>query len=156
VTNLLWLACCDWSCSLVALQPAKYGTLEIVDAERRLLANALLDPRNTHFALVCESTVPLFTLPFVHQYLTSVNTSYLMNFPSTGMRWTDHFLPLIPRAQWAKGGAWFTLQRRHATMVVADIEVLPVLSWAQEPACPRPLTSTTTRRCCTIKTLRGW
>lgn len=46
--------------SLLALQTSQYGTIEIVDGERRLKAVALQDPRNTHFILICESASPLF------------------------------------------------------------------------------------------------
>jgi len=35
------------------------------------MASALLDPRNTHFILVCESTVPLFTFDFTYEFSTS-------------------------------------------------------------------------------------
>jgi len=34
-----------------------WGKIEMIDAERRLLANALMDPNNQYFALVSESYV---------------------------------------------------------------------------------------------------
>lgn len=110
-------------CSLLlAFQATKWGTVKIVDAERRLMANAMLDPRNTHFILVCESTVSLFAFPFVYEYFTTESRSFLMSPSNTGWHWKRQFEPFIPKADWAKGDAWFALQRRHVKLVLADTE----------------------------------
>jgi len=86
------------------------------------MANALLDPTNTHFILVCESTAPLFSFPFIYEYFTSEPKGFLSNWPNTGHHWSKKFLPLIPRSDWGKGDAWFALLRSQAQTVVGDTE----------------------------------
>ncbi|CAI6010806.1 unnamed protein product [Closterium sp. NIES-65] len=51
--------------------------ISMVDAERRLLANALLDPGNARFILVSESCAPLFNFTFVYEYLMASPEAYL-------------------------------------------------------------------------------
>jgi hypothetical protein len=50
-----------------------------VDAERRLLATAVLDLANTRFALFSESCIPHLGFPAVYAYLTRSNTSAINN-----------------------------------------------------------------------------
>jgi hypothetical protein len=49
----------------------------MIDAERRLLANALQDPDNQHFVLLSESCVPLHNFDYVYSYLMETNISFV-------------------------------------------------------------------------------
>uniref|UniRef100_A0A0E0LF98 Uncharacterized protein n=1 Tax=Oryza punctata TaxID=4537 RepID=A0A0E0LF98_ORYPU len=77
-----------------------WGTISMIDAERRLLANALQDPDNQHFVLLSES----FDDPGPH---------------GAG-RYSDHMLPEIVKRDWRKGAQWFTVKRQHAVLILSD------------------------------------
>ncbi|WZZ70009.1 hypothetical protein YC2023_081379 [Brassica napus] len=77
-----------------------WGTISMIDAERRLLANALRDPENQQFVLLSDS----FYDPGRH---------------GTG-RHTDHMLPEIPKEDFRKGSQWFSIKRQHAVITAAD------------------------------------
>ncbi|GJP64785.1 hypothetical protein CLOP_g21732 [Closterium sp. NIES-67] len=55
----------------------RWGGISMVDAERRLLAAALEDPSNEHFALLSESCIPLWPFDFVHRYVSSTHVSFV-------------------------------------------------------------------------------
>jgi hypothetical protein len=79
----------------------------MVDAERRLLANALEDPDNQHFVLLSESCIPLHTFDYTYRYLMHANVSFIDSFEDLGPHGTgrhmDHMLPEIPRQDFRKG-----------------------------------------------------
>lgn len=102
-------------------QATKWGTITIIDAERRLLANALLDPRNTHFVLLSETCIPFYDFDFTFKYITESSTSFLKTTAPLNW-WSQSMLPLVPENKLRKGSAWFALQRRHAALIVADEE----------------------------------
>lgn len=96
----------------------------MVDAERRLLANALEDPDNQHFVLLSESCIPLHTFDYTYRYLIHGNVSFIDSFEDPGPHGTgrhmDHMLPEIPKIDFRKGAQWFTMKRQHALIVMAD------------------------------------
>jgi len=96
------------------------------------MASALLDPRNTHFILVCESTVPLFDFAFTYEYFTSEPRGFLMNWPNTGHHWKKNLLPLILRSEWVKGDSWFALRQLPRPHSSGRYRILPSLQ------APRP------------------
>lgn len=61
-------------------QPANWGEASICDAERRLLANALLEPANERFILVSESCIPLYNFTYIYTAFTSIPYSYVQAF----------------------------------------------------------------------------
>jgi hypothetical protein len=79
----------------------------MIDAERRLLANALQDPDNQHFVLLSESCVPLHNFDYVYSYLMETNISFVDCFDDPGPhgagRYSDHMLPEIVKRDWRKG-----------------------------------------------------
>ncbi|XP_052181584.1 glycosyltransferase BC10-like isoform X2 [Diospyros lotus] len=77
-----------------------WGKISMVDAEKRLLANALKDPDNQQFVLLSDS----FIDPGPH---------------GTG-RYSDHMLPEVEKSDFRKGAQWFTMKRQHALIVMAD------------------------------------
>lgn len=58
--------------------------MSVADAERRLLANALLDPCNERFILVSESCLPLYNFTFVYNYLMGTKYSFVSSFDDKG------------------------------------------------------------------------
>ncbi|CAA0834231.1 Core-2/I-branching beta-1-6-N-acetylglucosaminyltransferase family protein [Striga hermonthica] len=61
-----------------------WGKFSMVDAERRLLANALKDPDNQHFVLLSDSCIPLRDFDYVYNYLMFTNVSFVDCFEDPG------------------------------------------------------------------------
>ncbi|ONK69498.1 uncharacterized protein A4U43_C05F23570 [Asparagus officinalis] len=101
-----------------------WGKISMVDAERRLLANALEDADNQHFVLLSDSCVPLHNFDYVYSYLMETNISFIDCFEDPGPhgsgRYTEHMLPEIERKDWRKGAQWFSVKRQHALLITAD------------------------------------
>lgn len=113
----------------VPSQAARWGAASMWDAERRLLANALLDPGNDRFVLLSESCAPLFPFPAVHAYLTRSRHSFVGAFDDPGPhgrgRYRPALAPEVRADQWRKGAQWFELARDLAVDVVADDRYYP-------------------------------
>ncbi|XVF48153.1 hypothetical protein PTKIN_Ptkin03bG0168400 [Pterospermum kingtungense] len=101
-----------------------WGKISMVDAERRLLAHALLDPDNQQFVLLSDSCVPLHNFDYVYNYLMLTNVSFIDCFVDLGPhgtgRYTDHMMPEVERNDFRKGSQWFSIKRQHAIIVMAD------------------------------------
>ncbi|PSS20755.1 Xylosyltransferase [Actinidia chinensis var. chinensis] len=101
-----------------------WGKISMVDAERRLLANALKDPDNQHFVLLSDSCIPLQEFDYVFNYLMDTNVSFVDCFEDPGPhgsgRYSEHMLPEVEKSYFRKGSQWFTMKRRHALVVMAD------------------------------------
>ncbi|KAL4397614.1 hypothetical protein AHAS_Ahas01G0209500 [Arachis hypogaea] len=101
-----------------------WGKISMVDAERRLLANALQDPDNMHFVLLSDSCVPLYNFDYVYNYLMYSNISFVDCFKDPGPhgngRYSDHMLPEVEVKDFRKGAQWFSMKRQHAIIVMAD------------------------------------
>ncbi|KAL3744064.1 hypothetical protein ACJRO7_013334 [Eucalyptus globulus] len=101
-----------------------WGKMSMVDAERRLLVEALRDPDNQHFVLLSESCVPLRTFDYVYDYLMHTNISYIDCFVDPGPygngRFSEHMLPEVKKIDFRKGAQWVTMKRQHALIVIAD------------------------------------
>uniref|UniRef100_K3Z6T0 Uncharacterized protein n=1 Tax=Setaria italica TaxID=4555 RepID=K3Z6T0_SETIT len=123
----------------VPSQVARWGDTSMCDAERRLLANALLDPGNERFVLVSESCVPLYAFPVVHHYLTRSHQSFVGAFDDPGPhgrgRYRAGLAPEVRREQWRKGAQWFELDRALAVDVVADERYYPKFRKHCRPPC---------------------
>ncbi|OQU75987.1 hypothetical protein SORBI_3010G070400 [Sorghum bicolor] len=65
---------------MIPSQNTSWGDVTLVDAARRLVANALLDVGNQRFALVSESCIPLYNFTTVYALLTGSNTSFVDSF----------------------------------------------------------------------------
>jgi len=101
-----------------------WGQISMVDAERRLLANALQDIDNQHFVLLSDSCVPLHNFDYVYDYLMGINLSFIDCFydpgPHGNFRYSQNMLPEVTEADFRKGSQWFSVKRQHALMIVAD------------------------------------
>lgn len=101
-----------------------WGQVSMIDAERRLLANALKDPDNHHFVLLSDSCIPLHKFEYVYNYLMYTNVSYIDSFldpgPHGNDRYSPHMMPEIEKKDFRKGAQWFTMKRQHALITIAD------------------------------------
>ncbi|KAK7310070.1 hypothetical protein RJT34_07295 [Clitoria ternatea] len=115
-----------------------WGKFNLIEAERRLLANALLDFSNQRFVLVSESCVPLFNFATIYSYLMNSTQSYVSLYddpsPVGRGRYSIHMSPTITIEQWRKGSQWFEMDRDLALEVVSDTKYFPIF----QEYCQRP------------------
>ena len=123
------------------MQKTMWGDMSLVAAERRLLANALLDLSNERFVMLSESCIPLYDFPTVHAVLTGSNTSFVDSFVNhdSEVRYNPFFADRsnITLAQWRKGAQWFEMDRALAREVVSDDTYFPAFReyCAAQPSC---------------------
>ncbi|XP_038724528.1 glycosyltransferase BC10-like [Tripterygium wilfordii] len=102
----------------------RWGSFTMVEAERRLLANALLDFSNQRFVLLSESCIPLFNFPTIYNYLINSTETYVESYDLPGSvgrgRYNRGMLPLIRLSEWRKGSQWFEMDRELAIEVISD------------------------------------
>lgn len=127
---------CLWSCFW---QPVQWGRATMIDAERRLLANALLDFSNERFVLLSETCIPLFNFTTIYNYLVNSNYSYLGSFDDPRRigrgRYNPRMWPTIALSDWRKGSQWFEVQRKLAIQIVSDSKYYPVFQAHCRPPC---------------------
>lgn len=120
-------------------QSVQWGTVQLFDAERRLLANALMDFTNERFILLSESCIPVYNFPTVYNYLTQSAYSFVDSFddPSRYGRGRYHrsMLPDIKLYQWRKGSQWFEMNRSVAVFVISDSKYYNLFRKYCLPAC---------------------
>ncbi|KAL6585124.1 hypothetical protein OROMI_004413 [Orobanche minor] len=107
----------------------EWGTMSMCDAERRLLANALLDFSNEWFVLVSEACIPLRSFNITYRYISRSCLSFIgaVDEPgSTGRgRYDDYMAPLVNLTDWRKGYQWFEINRKLAVDIVRDTLYYP-------------------------------
>uniref|UniRef100_A0A2P2KHJ4 Uncharacterized protein LOC107420809 n=1 Tax=Rhizophora mucronata TaxID=61149 RepID=A0A2P2KHJ4_RHIMU len=105
-------------------EKVEWGKVSMLDAERRLLAHALLDPNNQHFVLLSDSCVPLHNFDYIYDYLIFTNISYIDCFEDPGPhgngRYSEHMSPEVEKKNFRKSSQWFSMKRQHAIVVMAD------------------------------------
>ncbi|KAL6568233.1 hypothetical protein OROHE_003917 [Orobanche hederae] len=110
-------------------QVTEWGTMSMCDAERRLLANALLDFSNEWFVLVSEACIPLRSFNITYRYISRSRLSFIgaVDEPgSTGRgRYDDYMAPLVNLTDWRKGYQWFEINRKLAVDIVRDTLYYP-------------------------------
>ncbi|KAL1353538.1 hypothetical protein HN51_017465 [Arachis hypogaea] len=118
---------------------AEWGRMSMCDAERRLLANALLDIYNERFILLSESCIPLYNFSFVYNYMMESKHSFMSVFDDPGPygrgRYHNEMAPLVNITQWRKGSQWFEVNRKIATRIVEDTRYYPIFEKYCRPAC---------------------
>lgn len=112
------------------MQEVQWGKVNMIEAERRLLANALLDFSNQRFLLLSESCIPLFNFSSIYSYLMNSSQTYveaydLANSVGRG-RYNQQMYPTIRIQQWRKGSQWFEMDRDLAIEVITDTTYFPV------------------------------
>jgi hypothetical protein len=104
----------------------KWGDITMNDAERRLLANALLDFENERFILLSESCAPLWNFTFTYDYLMNSRESFVGAFDDPGPvgrgRYDPGMAPEVTIEQWRKGAQWFEVNRELAVYIVSDVK----------------------------------
>ncbi|KAH7516503.1 hypothetical protein FEM48_Zijuj10G0142000 [Ziziphus jujuba var. spinosa] len=107
-----------------------WGKVNMIEAERRLLANALLDISNQRFVLLSEACIPLYNFQTIYSYLMNSTKNYVMAYDEPGPvgrgRYNFHMFPEITLQQWRKGSQWFEMDRNLAVEVVSDTKYFPI------------------------------
>ncbi|GKV03527.1 hypothetical protein SLEP1_g15815 [Rubroshorea leprosula] len=120
-------------------QVAEWGKMSMCDAERRLLANALLDISNEWFILLSESCIPLYNFNFIYHYIKKSKYSFVGAFDDPGPfgrgRYNLNMAPEVIITQWRKGSQWFEINRKLAINLVADSTYYPKFEQFCKPAC---------------------
>ncbi|XAR67551.1 hypothetical protein NMG60_11002344 [Bertholletia excelsa] len=118
-----------------------WGQSSMIDAERRLLANALLDFSNERFVLLSDTCIPLFNFTTVYTYLLNSNLSFVASYDEPGKtgraRYNPQMSPTISYSDWRKGSQWFEMNRKIAIEVVIDRKYYPVFrDYCHRPCYP--------------------
>ncbi|XWS63527.1 hypothetical protein CRYUN_Cryun06bG0106600 [Craigia yunnanensis] len=117
----------------------EWGNANMIEAERRLLANALLDFSNQRFVLLSESCIPLFNFSTVYSYLINSSRSFVESYDLDGPvgrgRYSQRMSPQVKLDQWRKGAQWFEMDRDLAIEVVSDQIYFPVFQKYCKGAC---------------------
>ncbi|CAN1812273.1 Glycosyltransferase BC10 [Linum perenne] len=120
-------------------QQVEWGTVSLLDAERRLLANALLEFSNERFILLSESCIPVYNFPTVYNYLIHSEQSFVESYDDPSRygrgRYSRKMLPNIWVRQWRKGSQWFEMQRDLAAYIVSDTKYYTLFKKHCTPAC---------------------
>ncbi|EEF37533.1 conserved hypothetical protein [Ricinus communis] len=123
----------------VPSKPVEWGKPSMIDAERRLLANALLDFSNERFVLLSESCIPLFNFTTIYNYLLNTNQSFIDSFDDPRKigrgRYNPKMSPTINISDWRKGSQWFEVNRKLAIKIVSDTKYYPIFSEHCSPPC---------------------
>lgn len=108
----------------------EWGKANMIEAERRLLANALLDFSNQRFVLLSESCIPLFNFSTIYSYLMNSSKNFVEAYDLPGPvgrgRYSQLMYPIIKLEQWRKGSQWFQMERQLALEVISDTTYFPV------------------------------
>ncbi|KAE9467099.1 hypothetical protein C3L33_00998, partial [Rhododendron williamsianum] len=96
----------------------------MIDAERRLLANALLDFSNERFILLSDTCIPLFNFTATYTYLINSKETFVASNDDPRKngrgRYNRLMGPTISLSEWQKGSQWFELNRDLAIQIVSD------------------------------------
>ncbi|XP_071689607.1 glycosyltransferase BC10-like [Rutidosis leptorrhynchoides] len=108
----------------------QWGKVNMIEAERRLLANALLDFSNQRFVLLSESCIPLFNFSTIYTYIMNSTQSYVESYDLMGPvgrgRYNRKMYPTIKLHEWRKGSQWFEMDRHLALEVISDTTYFPI------------------------------
>ncbi|CAA3009702.1 uncharacterized protein LOC111374426 [Olea europaea var. sylvestris] len=115
-----------------------WGEASMIQAERILLENALMDPFNERFIFLSDSCIPLYNFSYTYDYIMSASTSFVDSFADTKEgRYNPKMHPVIPVENWRKGSQWVVLMRNHADIFVKDDTVFAMFqSHCQRKSLP--------------------
>ncbi|KAA8525185.1 hypothetical protein F0562_006951 [Nyssa sinensis] len=120
-------------------QVSEWGRMSMCDAERRLIANALLDMSNEWFILLSESCIPLYSFSLIYHYIMKSKYSFMGAFDDPGPhgrgRYNENMEPEVNITQWRKGSQWFEINRKLAMYIVEDTTFYPKFAEFCRPAC---------------------
>ncbi|KAM7270651.1 hypothetical protein ACFE04_029865 [Oxalis oulophora] len=109
----------------------QWGKVSMIEAERRLLANALLDISNQRFVLLSESCIPLHNFQTIYSYLINSTQSFVEAYDLPGPVGRGRYNKKMASEgltlrQWRKGAQWFEMDRELAIEVVSDKKYFPI------------------------------
>lgn len=111
----------------------------MIDAERRLVANALLDFYNERFVLLSESCIPLFNFTTIYNFLVNSKHGFVASYDDPRKigrgRYNPKMAPTIKISDWRKGSQWFEVNRKMAVEIVSDTMFYPVFNESCSPPC---------------------
>ncbi|XP_074363959.1 glycosyltransferase BC10-like [Apium graveolens] len=117
----------------------EWGQFNMIEAEKRLLGNALLDASNQRFVLLSESCIPLFNFSTVYSYLINSTQTFVESYDLPGSvgqgRYNPLMQPEITLQQWRKGSQWFQMDRELALEIISDNKYMPLFKKFCEPPC---------------------
>lgn len=120
-------------------QVVQWGQTNMCDAERRLLANALLDFSNERFILLSETCIPVFNFSTVYNYLIKSEHSFVHSFDHPGRdgrgRYRRKMAPDVTLRQWRKGSQWFEIHRKLAINIISDTKYYAIFKAFCTPSC---------------------
>ncbi|XP_042421487.1 glycosyltransferase BC10-like [Zingiber officinale] len=120
-------------------EEVSWGSVTLVDAEKRLLANALLDFSNERFVLLSESCIPVYDFSTVYNYLVYSAHSFVESYDEISQqgrgRYNRRMAPTIKLYHWRKGSQWFELNRELAAYIVADYQYYLIFRKYCKPSC---------------------
>ncbi|XP_043719253.1 glycosyltransferase BC10-like [Telopea speciosissima] len=120
-------------------QDVQWGSITMLDGERRLLANALLDFSNERFVLLSESCIPIYDFKTVYKYLIGSSHSFVESYDEPTRygrgRYSGRMYPNIKLTQWRKGSQWFEMNRALAVEIISDNEYYSVFGKYCKPTC---------------------
>lgn len=125
--------------ALIFFQKVAWGSPLLTDAEKRLLANALLDFSNERFVLLSESCVPVYNFSTVYSYLINSAYSFVDSYDEPTRygrgRYSRKMLPDIKLHHWRKGSQWFEVNRKIAIYIISDSKYYSLFKKFCRPAC---------------------
>lgn len=120
-------------------QVVQWGQTNMCDAERRLLANALLDLSNERFILLSETCIPVFNFSTVYNYLIKSEHSFVNSFDDPGPygrgRYNRNMAPEVTLRLWRKGSQWFEIHRKLAIDIISDTKYYAKFKAFCTPSC---------------------
>ncbi|KAK8494391.1 hypothetical protein V6N12_037551 [Hibiscus sabdariffa] len=120
-------------------QMVEWGKMSMCEAERRLLANALLDISNEWFILLSESCIPLYNFSITYHYISRSKYSFMESYDDPGPygrgRYDSRMEPEVKLSQWRKGSQWFEVNRMLAVNIIEDTKYYPKFKEFCQPAC---------------------
>ncbi|XP_072974528.1 glycosyltransferase BC10-like [Typha angustifolia] len=118
---------------------SEWGQMNMCDAERRLLANALLDVSNERFILLSESCIPIYPFNITYRYLMRSKHSFIGALDDLGRygrgRYNLSMAPEVNITQWRKGSQWFEVNRKLALAIIKDTIYYSKFKQFCRPAC---------------------
>ncbi|KAD7117402.1 hypothetical protein E3N88_04670 [Mikania micrantha] len=116
-----------------------WGEISMVEAERRLLASALLDFSNERFVLLSEACIPLYNFSTIYSYLINSRKTFVECYDQQGPvgrgRYDHNMEPVVTLQQWRKGSQWFEVDRSLALELICDKKYYPLFRDYCKPAC---------------------
>ncbi|KAJ7286728.1 hypothetical protein O6H91_Y319700 [Diphasiastrum complanatum] len=109
---------------MIPSQDVKWGDISLLDAERRLLGNALLDFTNERFILLSETCIPLHNFSVLYDYIIHSKHSFVGFTDDDGPvgkgRYNYNLEPEVTIDQFQKAPQWFEVNRKLALSIVKD------------------------------------